>query len=356
MCFSATVDHRVEGGVLLRLFVYFSLIAVLSGASEAVAQAYVLKECGTRYQQKKAANELNGQSWQEFLKVCRENFVEVVPDAADPTEAEAAEAEAPTPVPLPTPLPLPPLWEPKLPEYNNTSQLASATESIDVSAYAFLYARGSEAPGYGLYSYAILRNGSQRSAALLKQIFRKVRNVDFITASRIETNIIYVPSTREKGKRRQDDYYKNDENIRRFLSREPKSSSSYDFEIAKQLIAAICDRPADEVKSLCQGDENGGPYIITYSKQIGSTSPLPPPFLLVDLTPVDESAFDTLVSSYLVQVRADKFDDRTKIDTFRNKLLTLILRSARSLEPITAALLGIVHQVKTADSKDAGKK
>ena len=45
-------------------------LAVVSPAA-ANAQVNIWKECGTRYQAAKAANELNGQSWQDFLKVCR---------------------------------------------------------------------------------------------------------------------------------------------------------------------------------------------------------------------------------------------------------------------------------------------
>jgi hypothetical protein len=45
-------------------------LAVASPAA-ANAQVNIWKECGTRFQAAKAANELNGQSWQEFLKACR---------------------------------------------------------------------------------------------------------------------------------------------------------------------------------------------------------------------------------------------------------------------------------------------
>jgi hypothetical protein len=52
----------------------------------------VLKECGSRYQAKKAANELAGQSWQDFLKECRATLAEA-PKPAE--EAKPAEAAAP---------------------------------------------------------------------------------------------------------------------------------------------------------------------------------------------------------------------------------------------------------------------
>jgi len=45
----------------------------------ALAQANLLKECGTQYQAAKAANELGGQGWQDFLKACRTRLKEAAP-------------------------------------------------------------------------------------------------------------------------------------------------------------------------------------------------------------------------------------------------------------------------------------
>ncbi len=68
-------------------------------SGEAFAQANVLKECGSRYQAKKAANELGGQSWQEFLKECRAGLTppaaEAKPEAAPAETAKPAEPAKP---------------------------------------------------------------------------------------------------------------------------------------------------------------------------------------------------------------------------------------------------------------------
>ncbi|WP_159726445.1 hypothetical protein [Methylosinus sp. Ce-a6] len=79
-------------------------------AGEAKAQANVLKECGAQYQAAKAANELKGQSWQDFLKACRarlaEQPAETAPAAAAPAPAPApAPTAAPEPAPAPAPAP-----------------------------------------------------------------------------------------------------------------------------------------------------------------------------------------------------------------------------------------------------------
>lgn len=60
-------------------------------SGEAFAQANVLKECGSRYQAKKAANELAGQSWQDFLKECRASLA---PPAEEPAAAAAPAPDA----------------------------------------------------------------------------------------------------------------------------------------------------------------------------------------------------------------------------------------------------------------------
>ena len=74
----------------------FALGLAVAIPGEALAQANILKECGSEYQAAKAANQLNGQSWQEYLKACRARI-------AEPAAAPAAPAPAPTPAPAPAP-------------------------------------------------------------------------------------------------------------------------------------------------------------------------------------------------------------------------------------------------------------
>jgi outer membrane biosynthesis protein TonB len=108
-------------------------VGVVAGSEAAYAQANVLKECGSQYQAAKAANELAGQSWQDFLKACRARLAEEAkpaeekPAEAAPAEAKPAEeakpetpppaaAEAPPPAAKPAEPPPPPVTEAKPPE------------------------------------------------------------------------------------------------------------------------------------------------------------------------------------------------------------------------------------------------
>jgi hypothetical protein len=66
--------------------------AATSGAPN--TQSDVLKECGSQYQTAKAANRLEGRSWQDFLNACRTHVAEQpTPDA--PTATPLAPAAAP---------------------------------------------------------------------------------------------------------------------------------------------------------------------------------------------------------------------------------------------------------------------
>ena len=91
MSIRLAVSHAAAG--------VFAACLVFVGSGEALAQANVLKECGARYQATKAANELKGQSWQDFLKKCRESLAE--PAKTETPAAEAPAAVAPPPVETP---------------------------------------------------------------------------------------------------------------------------------------------------------------------------------------------------------------------------------------------------------------
>jgi len=99
------VSYAAAGGALA------VAVALAASSGDAYAQANVLKECGSQYQAAKAANELGGQSWQEFLKACRGRLAEQAkPGEEKPAEAKPAEAKPETPPPAaaeskPTPPP-----------------------------------------------------------------------------------------------------------------------------------------------------------------------------------------------------------------------------------------------------------
>ncbi|MFM8647429.1 MAG: hypothetical protein ACKOB7_06585 [Methylocystis sp.] len=86
-----------------------SLICLCTmGGEPAFAQANILRECGSKYQAAKAANELAGQNWQEYLKACRARLTETSKpqEAAAPTTPAAAGSETESAKPTPSAAPL----------------------------------------------------------------------------------------------------------------------------------------------------------------------------------------------------------------------------------------------------------
>ena len=81
-----------------------TLCLAITSPAAANAEVNIWKECGTRFQAAKAANELNGQSWQDFLKACRVRVAApAIPEASiSATPAPAAASSNPAPPPAPT--------------------------------------------------------------------------------------------------------------------------------------------------------------------------------------------------------------------------------------------------------------
>jgi len=73
----------------------FNIIAT----EKAQAQANILRECGSRYQAAKAANELGGLNWQEYLKACRARLAEQTKPVENSQAPTAAETQADQPKP-----------------------------------------------------------------------------------------------------------------------------------------------------------------------------------------------------------------------------------------------------------------
>ena len=73
----------------------FNIIAT----EKAQAQANILRECGSHYQAAKAANELGGLNWQEYLKACRARLAEQTKPVENSQAPTAAETQADQPKP-----------------------------------------------------------------------------------------------------------------------------------------------------------------------------------------------------------------------------------------------------------------
>jgi hypothetical protein len=211
------------------------------------------------------------------------------------------------------------------------------------TGYNVLWDIGGEEERYGLYSYAIL-NYNDRSAAFLNAVFKAIPIAK--NAQPSQTNIFYIPTKNDMKKEVTELLKTGGEKPLAPNDASAYAKNLYDYEMSRTLLADhICRSRAEEVKPVCKGGLplTGGPYIFTYAQPASKLDPVPPPFLLIDLSGVHERAFPEIVAAFLEQVVRKDFSDREKIDTFRLHLLNITLTAADWISPVQKAMADIVH-------------
>ena len=117
----------------------------------------------------------------------------------------------------------------------------------------------------------------------------------------------------------------------------------FDYKMSRALLDHLCDSPAEELRAACEGDLSRGPFIFTYAKPASKVTPVPPPFLFMDLSDVHERAFLEIIAAFKAQVQREDISDRAKIDTLRRKPLSIALTAADWLVPVQKAVADIVY-------------
>lgn len=208
------------------------------------------------------------------------------------------------------------------------------------TGYSQLPELGKEEPGYGLYSYVILSSNSDRSSALLDEVFKSVPAIDDTAAQRPQINILYIPIKKDKS----NDFASAVMSLRgdtKKLGTE-YADSFYDYKIARGLLNHVCNPPSDTMRELCAGDMSRGPYIFTYGRVASTLEPVPPPFLFVDLSDVDPRAFAEFVSAFKAQIKRDDVSDGARINSMRLRILNVLLKASDWISPVQKAIAGIV--------------
>jgi hypothetical protein len=171
-----------------------------------------------------------------------------------------------------------------------------------------------------------------------------------VAESKDRINILYIPT--KAGSRRQAPFPADADpaTIKAFLDK------NYDFAMAQRLLFHLCDKPAPAVAQLCENDLSGGPYLLTYAKKISDLSPLPPPFLLVDLTNVRPRAFPLFVAAYAAQVKRPDFSDGARLADFNLRVANILLTAADWVQPVSAAVADIAHFAEAKKSDGGAPK
>jgi tetratricopeptide (TPR) repeat protein len=220
------------------------------------------------------------------------------------------------------------------------------------TGYSFLKDIGGEEPRYGLYSYAILVNASDRSAKFLNSVFGDTQNaippVEDTAAAPSQTNVLYIPLKRNKAK----EWRKGRKLGKEASMRAVYARNFYDYKMSRALLDHLCALPAEEIKTACNGDLSKGPFIFAYAKPASKVTPVPPPFLFVDLSDVHERAFPDFIAAFKAQVKREDISDRVKIDTLRLKVLSIVLTAADWVTPVHRAIAEVVHPASELSGKD----
>jgi len=267
-------------------------------------------------------------------------------------EANAPKAEPQASAPREEPQTNAPRAEPQAPTAKAPAKRRSAKKdlarpSILGTAYDFLYAPGAETEGYGLYSYVILPRPSERAVAFLRELVGRFPAASDVSAAKERINVLYIPT---KASARGQAAFPADAGptvVKAFLNK------NYDFAMAQRLLFHLCDKPAPTVEQLCANDLSGGPYLLTYATKVSDLSPLPPPFLFVDLTNVRPRAFPLFVAAYAAQVKRPEFSDGARLADFRLQLVNIVLTAADWVQPVSAAVADIAHfaEAKKSDGE-----
>ena len=214
---------------------------------------------------------------------------------------------------------------------------AVAAAIID-SGYEFLYAQGGEKPGFGLYTYVLLTPSSpERAQALLDAILASTPRATVFRNDIAHIDVIYIPSTNGGAAPPQ-------ANGAEVLTR-------YDYDLARALILAICEMPAEEVVRICRTGLGAGPYLFSYASPVRKDAKVSPPILFVDLTPVAQGTFPTFVDAYKEQIKSDDITDGQKINSLSLKILNVIETAKVFVDPVEHAVGDVIHLVTSEDGQ-----
>jgi hypothetical protein len=223
-------------------------------------------------------------------------------------------------------------------------------QTILATGYDQLRGLGREAAGYGLYSYGVLTSASPRSAVFLGELFKSIPSINAATA---QLNIFYIPTKKEKvaDLAALVEASRNDQ--AKLAVR--YSEAMYDYKMARAILNHLCNPPAKAMTSLCKGPMSGGPYILANARPASSLEPVPPPFLLVDLSDINPRAYPEFISAFRVMVKQEDVTDDAKLHSLRLKVLNLGLTAADWTPNVKKSVVDIVHAFDSSPDGQASR-
>lgn len=274
--------------------------------------------------------------------------------ARPPREQKAPEQKAPEPKPVMPALavaaPAEPITAPAVPQTVEqktpvreitTSEVKPSQQAILETGYDQLKGLGSEAAGYGLYSYGVLTVSSPRSVAFLGEIFKSTPSIGDAAAARAQLNIFYIPTKKDKVGDLANLVASSRDDQMKLAVR--YSEAMYDYKMARAILTHLCNPPAKVMTSLCKSPMSGGPYILAGARPASSLEPVPPPFLFVDLSDINPHTYPEFIYAFRAAVKQEDVTDDAKLHSLRLKVLNLALTAADWTSKVKRSTADIVH-------------
>ncbi len=189
---------------------------------------------------------------------------------------------------------------------------AVASEVIDSVYDTVTRDRHAERPGYGRYTYLLLMTPSEadRNAALLAAVMGTTPAAGSVTTAPARLNVFEIP---EKPGYDRSSARANDPAY---------ALANYDFGLAHDLVARACSAPT--TPTVCTGTLTG-PFLLTYGKPLESVAVANPPYLIVDLQPLNVNGFSHIVAMMKQQVKETDVADGHLVQNWSIRLLSTTL-------------------------------
>jgi hypothetical protein len=331
------------GQAVLVIVLVFASIALVGGMTgwidfQRLVESHPLPMTATRPQQS-ASTFVAAQPPPKLKAPEQKTPEQKVPEPRPATPAPAAAPAAPQTVELKPPEP-----EVKVPE------LKPPQQAISAPGYDQLRGLGREAAGYGLYSYGVLTTTSPRSAAFLSELFKSIPSINAATA---QLNIFYIPTKKEKVADLAALVEASRSDQTKLAVR--YSETMYDYKMARAILNHLCNPPAKAMTTLCKGPMSGGPYILANARPASSLEPVPPPFLLVDLSDINPRAYPEFISAFKAVVKQGDATDDAKLYSLRLKVLNLGLTAADWTPNVKKSVVDIVHAFDSSPDGQASR-
>lgn len=192
-----------------------------------------------------------------------------------------------------------------------------------------------ETIGYGRQTYVLLNQRDDRGAALLQTIVSRAGPArELGKAERLRNNIFEIPVYSA--------FIHSAYNTVAFSATDGIDivGHYYDIFTAQQMIKLACR--LSQSQHLC-GFEDNGPFLVTFAKPQSQLHIASRPFLLVNLSHVPVDAYAEFVAATEDEINTGDLSDRSRIETFRLRLLKLITATANILPKWKKAVLAVVH-------------